>query len=145
MERNLKANGICVAVQDLDATAAKFAAAFGQPAGDAELDESPGVEAVFRTIDLGGFELNLMADSSGTGPVARFLGRRGEGLYSLLVEVDDLTATVQCMRDAGVSFVEDEPRRITHLENGQTREVDVAWTRPNSFGGLLVELQQYVD
>ena len=136
---------IGIAVQDLEKAIAKYEAVFGVKAGPVVEAPVPGVEMRFTWVDVGDQRINLYQDLGDSGPVARAIQRKGEGLYNVMIEVPDLDAVIEHMRAAGVDFVESEPRVLTHGTHGG-RPYDrhrVMWTHPRSFHGMLVEVQEF--
>jgi methylmalonyl-CoA/ethylmalonyl-CoA epimerase len=133
-----------LAVRDVEAAATLFSSAFGTTAERPATERTPGLEITMSAVPLGGVRLGLIQDSSGSGPVARFIDRRGEGLYSLLVEVPDLADAMQHLRDAGIRLVSDEPKVLENVERGGETysRIAIAWTHPSSTHGLLIELQE---
>ena len=62
----------------------------------------------------------------------------------MFFQVEDLDVAIERMRAAGVEFVESEPRDFgAGSYDGRTYDANrVAWTRPNTFHGLLAEIQE---
>jgi methylmalonyl-CoA/ethylmalonyl-CoA epimerase len=134
-----------VAVEDLEAASARFAAAFGGTASEvAEMTEA-GVEMRYASVAVGDQRINLMQDTGDSGPVARAIKRRGEGLFNVMIEVDDLDAAIERLRAAGVEFVEPEPRVFVDGSYAGRRydRHRIVWTHPKSLHGLLVEVQEF--
>lgn len=133
-----------VAVRSVTEAAALLASAFGTTAEPPVTERSPGIGITMSSLRLSGARLGFIEDVTGTGPVARFLERRGEGLYSVLIEVADIAEVMQRMRVAGVRFVRDEAVRLENVERGgeQFRELRIAWTHPSTTHGVLIELQE---
>jgi len=74
----------------------------------------------------------------GTGPVQKFLEKRGEGLHHIAFAVEDLERALNQLKDRGVKLIDEEPRRGF----GGHR---VAFLHPKSFGGVLIELVEEGD
>jgi methylmalonyl-CoA/ethylmalonyl-CoA epimerase len=138
----LELQGITVAVGDVRGAAQRFASALGLDIPDVDIDDSPGVEAKMARFHIGGQRYVLMEDSSGSGPVARFINRKGEGVFSVLLAVPEIDVAMADFRDAGAEFVESEPRDAVHDDGSKVR---IAWVHPRSFNGVLIELQQVVE
>jgi methylmalonyl-CoA/ethylmalonyl-CoA epimerase len=68
-------------------------------------------------------------------PIAKFIARRGPGIHHLCLAVDELDATLERCRAAGIVVLDPEPRRGAE----GTR---VAFLHPKSTGGILVELTE---
>ena len=136
---------IGIAVEDLEQTIAKFEAVFGTEAAPVLEFADPGVEMRFSHVRVGEERINLLQPLSEGSPVGRALKRRGEGYFNVFFQVPDLDAAMERMTAAGVEFVEAEPRDFGAGEyDGRTYDANrVVWTRPNSFHGLLAEIQEY--
>lgn len=133
-----------VAVRDLDAALAKFGAVFGAVSPVREIPH-PGVSMRFAYVEVGDQRINLMQDMGANGPIGAAIGQRGEGLFNVMVEVDDLDVAIERLRAAGVEFVEPEPRVFTNEVHGGRRynRHRIMWIHPRSFHGLLVEVQEF--
>jgi methylmalonyl-CoA/ethylmalonyl-CoA epimerase len=72
---------------------------------------------------------------SGNESLQRFLDKRGPGLHHVCFEVEDLAASLAALKAAGVSLIDEAPRRGArgHL---------VAFLHPRATGGVLFELCQ---
>jgi len=79
--------------------------------------------------------IELIEPRSSTGPVARFLTRRGPGIHHVAYRVSDLRSTLQDLNTRGFQLIDEEPRLGArgHL---------VAFIHPKSTGGTLIELVQ---
>lgn len=69
-------------------------------------------------------------------PIAKFVARRGAGIHHLCLAVDDLDATLQQCRAAGIVLVDETPRLGAEGKR-------VAFLHPRSTGGILIELTEY--
>jgi methylmalonyl-CoA/ethylmalonyl-CoA epimerase len=95
-----KIDHLAIAVKDLDTAVQTFTRNFGFPVD--RLGEVPqlGIRRAFLTI--GGASLELFQPMSGQNPGAKFLTQRGEGMYLLSLEVDDLDAAVATLSTKGI-------------------------------------------
>ncbi len=126
--------GINIAVKDLDAAVGRYEAFFGIKAQSfgSEFFAFPGL--VGAQFNINGFHLNLIASLAEGTSVAQFLERRGEGVFLLSVEVDDIENDVARMRDIGaLFFLEDNA-------SGPFGQVNFA--HPKSMNGVQVEVYQ---
>jgi methylmalonyl-CoA/ethylmalonyl-CoA epimerase len=124
---------IGVAVEDLDAALALYEGAFGMPVVHRETVEEQGVEAVL--LDVGDGHVELLAPLSGDTPVGRFLAHRGPGLHHVAYRVEDVAATLDDLRAAGVRLIDEQPR--TGIRGSR-----VAFLHPSASGGVLTEMVQ---
>jgi methylmalonyl-CoA/ethylmalonyl-CoA epimerase len=113
-----------VAVSDLDSAIGLYEGTFGMPLVHRETVEDQGVEAVL--LDVGDGHVELLAPLGPETTVGKFLERRGSGL-------EDIGATLNELREAGVELIDSEPRI-------GIRRSRVAFLHPRSTGGVLTEL-----
>lgn len=98
-----KVYGLNIAVADLGAATETFARVLGvqgEPI-DAEGFAFPGL--VGTSFDVNGFHLNLIASTQPGTSVAKFVESKGEGVFLLSLQVDDLGQTLDEMRTQGLS------------------------------------------
>ena len=74
-----------------------------------------------------------------SSPLARFLQERGEGVYMLAFEVDDVVAALSRARDEGARTLE-----ATLVEGGEGRFLQ-GWIHPTAARGVFVGLRQRVE
>lgn len=119
-----------VAVNDIEAALAFFAANFGAPDAEVVALDDQGVRACL--IEIGQTRLELLQPLTPESAVGRFLARRGEGLHHLALNVDDIGGKLRILSANGLSLVDREPR---HGLSGT-----IAFVHPRSVFGVLTEL-----
>jgi methylmalonyl-CoA epimerase len=124
-----------IAVRNLDESLAFFRDALGLEVGAREDVASQDVRAQF--IPTGGASLELLAATSPSSPIAKFLEKRGPGLHHITLRVDDIRAALRQLADRGVKLIDAEPR-------AGAEGAIVAFIHPSSAQGVLVELKQVV-
>src|SRR5215216_1825001 len=72
---------VVVASNDVEAAAKRFGDALGGPVDDKVSYPQAGIEIDMTGVWVGDFHIAFVQDSSGSGPVSRFLEKRGEGRY----------------------------------------------------------------
>lgn len=118
-----------IAVKDLEKAVEAYRVALGLSPAHRQEFPALGIRSVF--YPLGEAFLEVMTPLSAGGPVARFLQKRGEGVYLIALQVDDLEEALAELSDKGVSV--SEP-----VEGGiGTR---MAFVGPKSANGVLIEL-----
>lgn len=120
-----------IAVEDLDAALADFAAQYGVEPLSREIIESQGVEEAM--LPVGGSFVQLLQPLGPNTPVGRFLERNGEGLHHVAFQVADIDAALEHLRAEGAQLVDEEPR-----EGGGGHRI--AFVHPAAFGRTLIEL-----
>jgi methylmalonyl-CoA/ethylmalonyl-CoA epimerase len=96
-----------------------------------ELEDSDGARIAGFTAGESLVELLEPADPA--SPVGRFVAKRGAGIHHLCFAVDDLDATLERCRAAGIQLIDEKPRVGAEGKR-------IAFLHPRSTGGILVEL-----
>jgi methylmalonyl-CoA epimerase len=84
-------------------------------------------------IPVGESRLELLEATSENSTIAKFIGKRGEGLHHVCLRVPDLPATVERLKKDGVRLVSEE------IKTGAGGHKYV-FVHPSSTGGVLLEL-----
>jgi methylmalonyl-CoA epimerase len=121
---------VAIAVDDIDAAAAKYREALGLSAGERELVESQKTETL--RLPIGASALELISPK-GNESLARFLERRGPGLHHIALEVEGIEEALAFLQGLGVPLVDRAPRIGAQGHK-------VAFVHPKATGGVLVEL-----
>lgn len=126
--------GINIAVKDLREAVARYEGVFG--VRSSPLSESdfafPGLAGA--QLDINGFRINLISSSRSDTSIAKFLERKGEGVFLVSVEVDAINEDVAAMRDKGMEFV------LTDATTGAFGAVNFG--HPRSMHGVQIEVIQ---
>jgi methylmalonyl-CoA/ethylmalonyl-CoA epimerase len=122
---------IGVAVEDLDAAIALYEKSFEMELVHRETVESQGVEAVL--LDVGDGHVELLSPLGPDTAVGKFLAKRGKGLHHVAYASDDIEATLKRLAATGIELIDSEPRV-------GIRESRVAFLKPSSTGGVLIEI-----
>lgn len=122
---------IGVAVRDLAEAEARFRQILGVEPTVRFTNPLQAVTCVW--FPMGGCVLELIQSTSPTGPVARFIDRRGEGLYLVATQVADIeAASAAVRRDGGeIILAESEPFAVGGRHN---------FVHPRSLCGVLIEM-----
>ena len=130
--RGTRVSHIGIAVESLSATLPFFRDILGLPEmelGDADGARIAGLEAGESLVEL------LEADDPAS-PIARYIAKRGAGIHHICFSVDDLDATLERCRAAGIQLIDDKPRIGAEGKR-------IAFLHPRSTGGVLVELSDH--
>jgi LAO/AO transport system ATPase/methylmalonyl-CoA epimerase len=84
--------------------------------------------------DRSGVEIELLHDPAGSGPVGKFVAKKGPGLHHLCFSVEGFDEAIGELRAAGITPL-GEPKR-----GAKGRRV--TFFHPGLFGGVLVELEE---
>jgi methylmalonyl-CoA epimerase len=119
-----------IAVDDLEAAIARWAALFGATVEHRERLEDQGVEAA--SLRVGGSRIELLAPLGEDTPVGRFLAKRGPGVHHVAFETADVAAELARLKADGGELVDETPRRGMF-------GLRVGFVHPDATGGVLAE------
>lgn len=128
-----KINHIGVAVRSIDAATPFYRDVLGMTFEGTEVVAEQKVKVAFFAV--GESRVELLEPTADDSPVAKFLEKNGEGTHHIAYEVDDLAATLEKLKAAGVRLIDEVPRCGAH----GTR---IAFLHPKASGGVLTELCQ---
>ena len=132
--RIIRIRHVTLAVRDIERARSTFAALFGAAGGEDTASETLGVRRANLTLGTG--TLQLAAPLSADSALRRFLDRKGEAVYSVAFEVDDLDAAVAELRAQGVRV--SDP---AEMEPG-ARSAFVAMAATHGLSVQLVDAEQ---
>jgi methylmalonyl-CoA/ethylmalonyl-CoA epimerase len=98
------------------------------------LDDADGASIV--GFSAGEPLVELLEADDPASPIARFVAKRGPGIHHICFSVDDLDATLERCRRAGVQLIDEKPRVGAEGKR-------IAFLHPRSTGGVLVELSDH--
>jgi methylmalonyl-CoA epimerase len=126
--------GVNIAVRDLEKAVEMYERLFGVksvPLGEGDFAFSGLVGA---KLEINGTFISLVSPTDENTAVAKFLETRGEGVFLLSVEVDNIDADVEKMRNEGLNFV------LKDNLGGNYGSVNFA--HPKSAHGVQLEIYQ---
>jgi methylmalonyl-CoA epimerase len=124
---------IGVAVPELEPALALYRDQFDLVEAHREVVAEQGVEAVL--LDVGENHVELLAPLGEDTPVGKFLARQGPGLHHVAYQVEDIEATLEQLRQAGLQLIDEQPR--TGIRGSR-----VAFMHPRASQGVLTEIVQ---
>lgn len=128
----LRLHHVGIVVADLDAAARRYET-LGFSGGERlDVPEQHIVAVVYRA---GPSYVELIQPTDAEGPIARYMAKRGEGTHHVAYAVDDIQATLERLRVAGVRLIDEHPRTGAHGWR-------IAFIHPESCNGVLTELVQ---
>ena len=119
---------IHVVVKDIDSAAKFFGELFNTTFEDFGTNEEFGVRSVGSPIGL-----TLAAPTRPDSPLARYIERRGEGIYSIAVRVPDIDKAIDEMSSRGI-------RMVSRIEKGEHKGAEF---HPRDTYGVMIEIEQY--
>lgn len=125
---------IGIAVKNLEESIIRWQNLFGGKAGHFEEIPERGVKLAHLAFGEGP-ALELVSPLGKDSPVAHFLEKRGEGIHHLTLEVEDLESLMVWLKNAGLEFTDEKPRR------GAGGSL-IAFVHPQTLNGVLLELRE---
>ena len=137
-----------VAVRDLEQATRLFVDLFNAEAG--EVIEIERYSMRFRMCRIGKVDFELMEAIGGTGVIAEFIAKQGEGLHHVAFAVNDIKDTMGSLGEKGVRFVDDAPIRaqvdaVDYAGRKFCDDIQFTFSHPASILGILFEFIQYPD
>lgn len=132
--KNLEHIGI--AVKNLENSNKLFASLLGKPHYKIEEVVSEHVKTSF--FDVGTHKIELLEATNSTGPIAKFIARKGEGIHHIAFAVTDIHAEIERLQKEGFTVLNTVPKK------GADNKL-VAFLHPKTTNGVLIELCQEID
>ena len=132
MSQIKKINHVAIVVKDIDESLKFWATALGLELHHVEDVPSQASKVAF--IPVGESEIELVQPTTEDSGMAAYLEKRGEGMHHLCIEVDDIEAKMQELKDAGIRLIHDVPQVLPGRK--------MAFIHPKSASGVLVELYE---
>lgn len=128
-------NHVAIVVPDLEAARALYRDTLGAKVSQAQDFAEHGVTVVF--VELPNTKIELMHPLGEDSPIANFLARTpAGGVHHICLEVDDILAARDRLKESGVRVLGDgEPRIGAH-------DKPVLFLHPKDFCGTLIEIEQ---
>jgi methylmalonyl-CoA/ethylmalonyl-CoA epimerase len=129
-----KINHVAIVVQDIDE-----ALGFWRDQLGLELDhieEVPSQASKVAFMPVGGSEVELVQPTDPESGLGKYLEKRGEGLHHLCIEVDDIDAMLDLLKEKGVRLINETPVDLPGRR--------MAFIHPKAGNGVLIELYQIV-
>lgn len=131
----MRLDHIGIAVADLTAAENLLARLLGREKYKRETVADQQVTTSFFTAGDTKAKLELVAAENGSGPIAKYLEKRGPGLHHLAFDVDDIEAEMKRLAADGFELLSETPSR------GADNKL-VCFLHPKSTNGVLVEICQ---
>ncbi len=126
---------IGIAVADLAESEAMLHRLLGRGSYKRETVAEQSVTTSFFDAGAGAAKLELVAPENATGPIQKYLDKRGPGIHHLAFEVDDIAAEMRRLKEDGFELLQELP------SEGADNKL-VCFLHPKSTNGVLVEICQ---
>jgi len=128
-----KIDHIAIAVKDLDAAVQTFTSNFDFPV--TRRADVPSIGIALALLRIGDADLELFQPTAADNPPAKFLAERGEGMYVLSLETENLDAALQALSAKGIRV-----GAVTPSSDGKGR---LAYISPKATHGVLLQLIEH--
>jgi methylmalonyl-CoA/ethylmalonyl-CoA epimerase len=135
MSQKVKTNfvdHISIAVKDVAKAERDFAEAFGWEVSGRYVDSGEKIRVSYFMV--GPTAVEVMEDLDGSGEVAKFIERHGEGVMVLSFQVDNCGEALQTLQGNGAKLLDDKPRFAKELNR------HFAFLHPKFYHGVLPEI-----
>ena len=120
-----------IAVKDLNSISEIFGELLGLDLHRREkVDDQQVITDIYHA---GKDKLEFLKATSPDSPIAKFLGKRPEGMHHIALIVDDIQSALNYLNENDVQLIDSSPRI-------GAEGLQVAFIHPKSTGGVLVEL-----
>ena len=120
-----------IAVKDLNSISEIFGELFGLDLHRREkVDDQQVITDIYHA---GKDKLEFLKATSPDSPIAKFLGKRPEGMHHIALIVDNIQLALNYLNENDVQLIDKSPRI-------GTEGFKIAFIHPKSTGGVLVEL-----
>ncbi|MCB0280120.1 MAG: methylmalonyl-CoA epimerase [Calditrichaeota bacterium] len=86
-------------------------------------------------FDIAGTNLELLEATDNDSPIHKFIEKRGQGIHHIALQVDDLDASLDELKQMNVQLIDQRPRI-------GAEDKRIAFIHPKATGGILVELSE---
>lgn len=135
MTEEVKANyvdHISIAVKDLKTAVEDFKNVYGWEVAGRYKDLDEKIKVVY--FQVGPTAIEIMEDLDGTGEVAKFIERRGEGVMLVSFNVDNCAEALGVLKKNGATLIDKSPRLAKELNRY------FAFIHPKACHGILTEV-----
>jgi methylmalonyl-CoA epimerase len=127
-------NHIGIAVRDIEASIETFRKIFEFKIVYRET--VPQQKVTVASFEVGKVKIELTAATSDDSPIAKYIGKRGEGIHHIGFETDDIEKDLSRLNKEGINLINERPQDGAH-------EMLIAFLHPKSTNGVLTELCQH--
>jgi len=135
MPEKLKTNyidHISIAVKNLKTAEEDFRQAFGWEVDGRYCDADEKINVAYYMS--GQTAIEIMEDTDGTGEVARFIDKHGEGIMVFSMNVDNTLESLELLKRNGAGLIDKKPRFARQLNR------HFAFLHPKQCHGVLAEV-----
>lgn len=127
---------IGIAVKDLDTAITYYENVLGLKCYAIEEVADQKVKTAF--FKVGQTKIELLESTDPSGPIGKFIEKRGEGVHHIAFNVPGLKDALTELDEYGIELIDKEPRK-------GAEELKIAFLHPKSTFGVLTELCEGTD
>ena len=127
----LKVEHIGIAVEQLSVSIPLFEKLLNSPCYKQEVVESEKVTTAF--FKKGDTKIELLESTHADGIIAKYIGKKGEGIHHIAFEVEDIEAEMKRLQQEGFVLLNPTPKP------GADNKL-VCFLHPKNTNGVLIEL-----
>jgi methylmalonyl-CoA/ethylmalonyl-CoA epimerase len=127
----LKVEHIGIAVDQLSVSIPLFEKLLNTPCYKTEVVDSEKVTTAF--FRQGETKIELLESTDPEGIIAKYIGKKGEGIHHIAFEVEDIEVEMKRMQQEGFILLNEKPKP------GADNKL-VCFLHPKSTNGILIEL-----
>ncbi len=131
----LKIEHLGIAVKELEQSIPLFEQLLNTPCYKTESVASEGVNTAFFQVSES--KIELLEATNPDSPIAKFIGKKGEGIHHIAFDVEDIEAEMKRLSALGFELLNSTPKK------GADNKL-VCFLHPRSSNGVLVELCQEI-
>lgn len=128
-----KIDHIGIAVSNLEESLKLYREILGLDLQGTEVVEEQKVKVAF--LPIGDTEFELLESTDSSGPIAKYIEKKGQGVQHIALEVEDIEKAIEEMKEKGLRVIDEKPR----YGAGGSK---IAFLHPKSTNGVLIELCQ---
>lgn len=128
-----KINHIGIAVKSIEESLLFFEHVLGLKNNGIEVVHSEQVKVAF--LPIGDTQIELLEATTEESPIAKFIQKRGEGIHHIALQVDNVTSSLDLLKQQNIKLIHSEPKEGAHGS-------EIAFLHPKSTFGVLLELMK---
>lgn len=136
VEKAKEINHIALAVQNLTEVEDLYVNVLGFSIKHREIVKDQGVSTSMLISDIGKTSIELLEPLDSNSPISKFLDKHGEGIHHICVEVDNIEAALEHIKNLNIELIDEFPRIGAYGAR-------VAFIHPKSMNGVLIELAEF--
>lgn len=129
----MKIEHLGIAVKQLAVSIPLFEQLLNTPCYKTEEVASEGVSTAF--FQTGDSKIELLEATNENSPIAKYIGKKGEGIHHIAFEVENIEAEMKRLSALGFELLNETPK------NGADNKL-VCFLHPRTTNGVLIELCQ---